>query len=339
MNKLTFYLAASFLIAFIYSSAYSQDSEDTIMKKYQPQIEKNRNDYNNKFEKVQKLLIGEYEAAAKRAMQAGKLDLANSLNSLIEEIKEAEPDPDAKVQKQPEASDTILKKYRIQMDQTRADYTNKQTAILKQASGEYEIAIKKAMQSGDLEEANRIKTKKDSFISFVNPANAKDTKSSKNNLEEKREAVRAKYAEENNKMTPEQINEAQQLHKTVVQFANTSEGKSALQQLMEKYPNTQRTATALYSAACQSAGEERIKLFRLAIDEYGDFYWAGKGATVGALSRYMLAKTYLGQGNKKEAAKLVDELRKNFPDAVWPNGEKMAPYLDKDFGPRNRIIY
>jgi len=142
-----------------------------------------------------------------------------------------------------------------------------------------------------------------------------------------RELFEARNAQDAKKYKPEQLREAEQLYQTMNKNWRSDEGKAALKQLIEKYPDLNRTGCALlYLGQVSPAGEEKEKYLGTAIDKHSDCMY-GDGVQVGAYARYLLALYYQEKGNNGKAASLFDEIRKDFPFAVDHKGRALEEQM------------
>jgi TolA-binding protein len=100
--------------------------------------------------------------------------------------------------------------------------------------------------------------------------------------------------------------------------------------LIAKYPRANRAGCALLDLAGWVKPPESDEYLKRAIAEYSDSYF-GNGVSVGAYGRYRLAYQYKRDHKDGEAAVLVDEIRKNYPDAVADDGGPLESYLGAMF--------
>jgi DNA repair exonuclease SbcCD ATPase subunit len=142
-----------------------------------------------------------------------------------------------------------------------------------------------------------------------------------------RELFEARSAQDAKKYKPEQLREAEQLYQTMNKNWRSDDGKAALKQLIEKYPDLNRTGCAvLYLGQVSQSGDEKEKYLQEAIDEHSDCMY-GDGVQVGAYARYLLALHYKEKGNNGKAASLFDEIRKDYPFAVDHKGRALVDQM------------
>ena len=79
-------------------------------------------------------------------------------------------------------------------------------------------------------------------------------------------------------------------------------------------------------AAQRSSGDERVKMLKQAIENYGDCFY-GDGAQVGAYARMYLAGELERSGDTAGAEKLYGEIRALYPNAHAHNGKPFSEIL------------
>jgi hypothetical protein len=102
--------------------------------------------------------------------------------------------------------------------------------------------------------------------------------------------------------------------------------RAALVELLDKYPQANRTGCAVLYLAQMSQGDERERFLTLAIDKHGDAMY-GNGAQVGALARAQLAVFYVETSRPGQAKALVNEIVTQFPGAVDHGGSLLVETL------------
>ena len=100
--------------------------------------------------------------------------------------------------------------------------------------------------------------------------------------------------------------------------------KEALQQVITKYPKSNRAGSAVLYLAQMATGDERERLLKTAVSTYGDT-WYGDGVQVGAFARAQLAVYYATHERLPEGKALAKEVVDKFPGAVDHRGK---PLLD-----------
>jgi uncharacterized protein YdaT len=104
---------------------------------------------------------------------------------------------------------------------------------------------------------------------------------------------------------------------------SSEEAEKSLKELLSKYKKANRTGCALLYLGQMGDGDEQIKYLQLAIDEFGDCFY-GDGVQVGAYARFILSGCYSQRGEKEKAAKLIEEIKSNYPDAIDHKGRSLV---------------
>jgi TolA-binding protein len=123
-----------------------------------------------------------------------------------------------------------------------------------------------------------------------------------------------------------QLGEAEQLYQVANKNWRSDEAKQSLQQMVEKFPDVNRTGCAVLYLGQMSEGEERERLLKDAAEKYGDCYY-GNGVQVGAYARFLLAHYYRETGKADEAKQLFDEIRTKYPDAIDHRGRSLVAQI------------
>ena len=98
--------------------------------------------------------------------------------------------------------------------------------------------------------------------------------------------------------------------------------------LSKKYPLANRTGCAVLSRAQAVDGDEQLELLEKAISSHNGCFYAN-GVQVGAYARlYYLAMRHKRDGNDKKAARLFQEIRTDFPNAIDHNGQLLTSHLE-----------
>ena len=124
----------------------------------------------------------------------------------------------------------------------------------------------------------------------------------------------------------QQLGEAEQLYQVANKNWRSAEAKQSLQQMVERFPNINRTGCAVLYLGQYAEGEERERLLREAAEKYGDCFY-GNGVQVGAYARYLLALYYKDNGDADKAKELFDEIKKKFPDAIDHRGNGLVAQI------------
>ena len=138
--------------------------------------------------------------------------------------------------------------------------------------------------------------------------------------------ARQRMRQDSQKHSPEQLREAEELYQVANKNWRTPEAKASLEQMVEKFPAVNRTGCAVLYLAQYSEGDERERLLKQAIDQYGDCFY-GNGVQVAAFARLLLGDHYQRGGQPEKAKELFDEIRKKYPDAITHRGESIVAKL------------
>ena len=138
-----------------------------------------------------------------------------------------------------------------------------------------------------------------------------------------------RLSEDAKKYKPEQLREAEQLYQTMNRNWRSAEGKAALAKMIEKYPDINRTGCAELYLGQVSDGDEKVEHLQNAIDKHSDCIY-GDGVQVGAYARYLLAMYYKEKGDSAKAKTLLDEIRKDYPEAVDHSGKLLEEQMRSD---------
>ena len=120
-----------------------------------------------------------------------------------------------------------------------------------------------------------------------------------------------------------QLREIESLYQVANQKWQTEEGKNSLKDLIKKYDKANRTGCALLYLGQMSEGTEKEEYLNKAIADFSDC-WYGDGVQVGPFARYILAAHYRVTDKKEKGDELVEQLRKQFPDAIDHSGKLLS---------------
>lgn len=144
-----------------------------------------------------------------------------------------------------------------------------------------------------------------------------------------RENFERKMAEDRNKHSAEQLNEAEGLYQVANQKWGSAEAAESLQKMIEKYPDINRTGCATLYVAQRSQGETREKYLRQCVEKFNDCFY-GDGVQVGAYARFLLAQYYRSNEEPNKAAALFEEIRTKYPNAIDHGGNLLVDSLGKE---------
>lgn len=125
-----------------------------------------------------------------------------------------------------------------------------------------------------------------------------------------------------------ELREIESLYQVANKKWKTQQGKDSLKLLVEKFDRANRTGCALLYLGQMSKGEEREEYLEEAMEDFSDCYYEN-GVQVGAYARFLLAYHYKETGEEDDAEDLLEEIQKDYPDAVSHNGELLVDLIGK----------
>lgn len=126
--------------------------------------------------------------------------------------------------------------------------------------------------------------------------------------------------------TREQLREIEQLYQSANQNLRAPESRGRLQELIDKYPASNRAGCAALYLAQMSGDNDREVLLKQAIEHHADA-WYGDGSQVGPLARAHLASLYHKQQRQDEALAVVRAVATETPDAVDHQGRRIVDVM------------
>ena len=142
-------------------------------------------------------------------------------------------------------------------------------------------------------------------------------------VERQREKARERMSKDAANYNRTQLREIEGLYQVANQKWQTEEGKNSLKDLIKKYDKANRTGCAMLYLGQMSEGAEKEEYLNKAIADFSDC-WYGDGVQVGPFARYILANHYRATDKKEKADELIEQLRKQFPDAIDHSGKLLA---------------
>jgi hypothetical protein len=112
-----------------------------------------------------------------------------------------------------------------------------------------------------------------------------------------------------------------------IPFLQRPEGTAMLEQLIERYPRSNRAGCAVLELARVTSGREREQYLRTAISSHSDA-WFENGVQVGAMARAMLAVHLAGLDRFDEAEAIAKELVTRYPGAIDETGASLDDLLE-----------
>lgn len=131
------------------------------------------------------------------------------------------------------------------------------------------------------------------------------------------------------KYTPEELADAESLYQTANNDWRSPQAIVALKQMIEKYPDVNRTGCAVLYLGQMSQGDTREEYLKRAVEKHSDSFYFN-GVQVGALARVYLAGHYKETGRLDEAKKLLTEVLMKYPDGITHSGKKLAPIVKSE---------
>ena len=118
----------------------------------------------------------------------------------------------------------------------------------------------------------------------------------------------------------------EKLYQTANADWKAEDARKAVEYLTERYPRANRTGCAVLTLAQSTEGKEQLDLLKKAIEPFGNCYYAN-GVQVGPYARLYLAMRHTKDGKDEAAARLFEELRTAYPDAVDHEGQLLTAHL------------
>lgn len=138
--------------------------------------------------------------------------------------------------------------------------------------------------------------------------------------------ARARMQRDLRKYNRQKLGEAEQLYQVANKNWRSDEAKQSLRQMIERFPDINRTGCAVLYLGQYAEGEERERLLKDAAEKYGDCFY-GDGVQVGPYARFLLALYYKDNDQADKATALFEEIRKKFPDAVDHRGNSLVAQI------------
>jgi hypothetical protein len=120
--------------------------------------------------------------------------------------------------------------------------------------------------------------------------------------------------------TQQQLTEAEGLYQEAAKKWGSPECIEKLKQMVEKFPDINRTGCAVLYLAQNTDGTESEKYLKGCIEKFNDCYY-GDGAQVGALARLYLAEYYEKNQESEKAKTLYQDIKDHYSDAIDHQGE------------------
>jgi hypothetical protein len=135
--------------------------------------------------------------------------------------------------------------------------------------------------------------------------------------------ARQRMSDDLKKHNRKQLQEAEQLYQVANKDWRSPEAKQSLQQMVERFPDVNRTGCAALYLAQWAEGDERERLLKEAGEKYGDCFY-GNGVQVGPYSKFLLALYYKDKGEADKAKELFEEIRTKHAEAIDHRGNGLV---------------
>lgn len=161
------------------------------------------------------------------------------------------------------------------------------------------------------------------------PSAKSATVASEKHLERQRAFAKMRMRQDERRFSRSDVAKAEELYEAANGNWQGEAARESLKTMLQRYPELNRTGCAVLNVAQASTGDERERLLRLAVEKHGDCFYR-TGVQVGGMARYLLAHAYRSGGKSGEAEKLLEEIRKNYPEAVTHDGRLLAAVLREE---------
>lgn len=140
-------------------------------------------------------------------------------------------------------------------------------------------------------------------------------------------AARRRAAQDREQYKAEELREIESLYQVANENWRTEKARESLKTLLAKYDRANRTGCATLYMGQMSEGKDRLEYLTTAVEKFSDCYYLN-GCQVGGYGRYVLAVTLWDLKEKDKARKLLDEIRKDYKNAVNHRGRPMVELAD-----------
>ena len=144
-------------------------------------------------------------------------------------------------------------------------------------------------------------------------------------IEDNKKKAREAWQKDERSLKQDELAAMEQLYQKANENPRTPEAQEMLKELIKKYPKSNRAGcAACYIGQFSRDAGDSEKYLELAIKDYSDCYYLN-GTSVGGWARMLMS----GRENGAKAKKLIEEIRKDYPDATNHSGELLVSFLDK----------
>jgi bla regulator protein BlaR1 len=141
--------------------------------------------------------------------------------------------------------------------------------------------------------------------------------------------ARARSALDSRKYKPEQLADCEQLYQVANKNWRAPEAIVSLKQMVEKYPDVNRTGCAVLYLGQMSEGDTRAQYLKQAVDKHSECFYFN-GVQVGGFARYLLGHYYAENNKPDEAKKLFDEIIAKYPDSITHGGDLLVKLIAQE---------
>lgn len=138
--------------------------------------------------------------------------------------------------------------------------------------------------------------------------------------------ARERMAGDRERHTVEELREAERLYQVANRNWRSPEAKAALAQMVERFPDVNRTGCALVYLGQMSEGQEKVEYLKRAMERHADSFY-GDGVQAGPYAMFLLAHHYAASGQADEAGPLIEAIRRDHAEAIDHRGQLLVERL------------
>ncbi|MEO8211258.1 MAG: hypothetical protein ABI840_11930 [bacterium] len=132
--------------------------------------------------------------------------------------------------------------------------------------------------------------------------------------------------QDQDKFSAEDLKAAEDLYVKGSDKMKTEEGKKYLEELIAKYPLTNRAGCAAMYIAQIKEDSQQEKFLKDVIEKYNDCFYLD-GVQTGPYAHFYLARYYNEKGDKKSFEEQLKLLNEKYPDAIDHQGKKLSDFV------------
>lgn len=140
------------------------------------------------------------------------------------------------------------------------------------------------------------------------------------------ERYQTRRKEDNKHYTKKELSDASSLYQVANREWKSEKTIANLKIVLKKYPKCNRAGCAALYLGQMLTGNAKEKYYKVAIEQYSDSFY-GDGVQVGAYARFLVAEYYKENNQDAEAAGLLEEIKKLYPDAIDHKGNFLADQM------------